>query len=235
MQFKKSVMACIFAISSVSLAAPITAQPGAVNQFLDSVNPGWNNSTYYTNIGTHRFLKYSTKNNTNLADIDMQVKWFLSMSGKTSSYKMLNGIPYEQISEIGTGTALKPQFYAQCVGFAKAMTGSTLSTSQWKKLDTNAIAINFPNGKIGSISLASKLPVGAMIVNFNNSTPYGNLSTNHTAIVLSVATSNGVITGANVVAQNADNGNMISKYFLPWNSGSTLTSLSLKNYHVIDQ
>lgn len=235
-----AVVSATFAVSA--LAIPIMAPFSRWSLFTDSNNPGWTNNytaVNTTGLGTMKFLKYTAATQTTLiSSLDM------STTVKYASSKTWNNGSYQQISESGGVTPPNPVFLGQCVGFAKAMTGSALGTGSWTKSATNALTILFPlDGVVpNGASPDFMLPPGTMIVNFDGRPTYTNDLTNHVAIVLNVVVVNGKVTGANVVAQNAvetaggiANANkMISKYFLPWNNTtSSLTSLALKNYHVI--
>ena len=236
-----AVVSTTFAVSA--LAVPIMAPFTRWSLFTDSNNPGWiNNYTAITtaSLGTMKFFKYTAATEATLVS-----NLAMTNTSKVAGIKNWNNGTYQQISEIGNGSvADRAAYLGQCVGFAKAMTGSSLGTSSWTKSATNALTVLFPlDGVVpNGASPDLMLPPGTMIVNFDGRSTYTNALTNHTAIVLSVVVSNGKVTGANVVAQNAvetagaiTNANkMITKYFLPWNNTtSSLTSLSLKSYHVI--
>lgn len=234
MVFIKKILAVSLALAipcAVS-AAPWVAPYSSYSLFLDGPNPTW--APYYTSIststlGTVKFLQYNTV-------VDAKLKSMTYASGKVTGYKSWNNIKYQQISE--------PGYIGECVGFGKAMTGIG-GTGTWAKNPNNAISKIFTNAKVGSISADIALPPGTLIANFDGDSTYNNKQTNHVAIVLGVVTSGGVVTGANVVSQNAISvvanvsasaDRMINKYFLPWdNSKSSLTSFSLKNYYVISK
>lgn len=227
-----AVASATFAVSA--LATPIMAPFSRWSLFTDSNNPGWTNNYTTVNtagLGTMKFLKYTAATQTTLVST-----LAMTNTAKYASSKVWNNGSYQQISEVG--------YPGQCVGFAKAMTGSSLGTLSWTKLASNALTTLFPLDGVVPAGASPDfiVPPGTMIVNFNGESKYNNYPTNHTAIVLNVVVVNGKVTGANVVAQNAADtaggisgaNQMISKYFLPWNNTtSTKTSLSLKNYHVI--
>lgn len=236
-----AVASATFAVSA--LAIPIMAPFSRWSLFTDSNNPGWaNNYTAVStaSLGTMKFFKYTAATEATLVS-----NLAMSNTAKYASSKSWNNGLYQQISELGRVAFPqdKIDYLGQCVGFAKAMTGSSLGTLSWTKSVTNALTVLFPlDGVVpNGASPDFMLPPGTMIVNFDNRGTYTNYDTNHVAIVLSVVVVNGKVTGANVVAQNAveiaggiTNANkMISKYFLPWSNTSSLTSLALKNYHVI--
>jgi hypothetical protein len=227
-----AVASATFAFSA--LATPIMAPFSRWSLFTDSNNPGWiNNYTAVStaNLGTMKFLKYTASTQATLVS-----SLAMTNTTKYASSKVWNNGSYQQISELG--------YLGECVGFAKAMTGSSLGTLSWTKLSTNALTTLFPLDGVVPAGASPDfiVPPGTMILNFNGESKYNNLITNHTAIVLNVVVVNGKVTGANVVAQNAADtaggiggaDRMISKYFLPWNNTtSTKTSMALKNYHVI--
>ncbi len=234
MKFKSMVALSVATLITFSASAvPLRASYDRYSLFIDSSSPfvaADYTSATTTSLGTVKFLKYSTSVQTKLVNT-------LAMTNKYASSKPWNGGNYQQISENGNA------YVGQCVGFAKAMTGVG-ATSTWTKVATNALTSIFPNnGSVGSVSADIALPPGTMIVNFDGGSAYPNTPTSHVAIVLSVVVANGKVSGVNAVAQNAIGtiggvpaDKMISKYFIPWNNAnSSLTSLSLKNYHVINQ
>lgn len=235
-----AVVSATFAVSA--LAIPIMAPFSRWSLFTDSNNPGWTNNytaIATTSLGTMKFFKYTAATEATLVS-----NLAMTSTSKVAGMKNWNNGTYQQISEIGSGSvADRAAYLGQCVGFAKAMTGSSLGTSSWTKSATNALTVLFPlDGVVpNGASPDFMLPPGTMIVNFNGGGNYNNFPTNHVAIVLNVVVVNGKVTGANVVAQNAATtaggisgaDKMISKYFLPWSNTSTYTSFALKNYHVI--
>lgn len=234
MKCSKTLGTIILALAtSAAMAAPITAPYSRTSLFLDSENPGWKDaytSVNTTALGTVKYLKYTATMSKQLTDV-------LDMSNKYAGYKTWNKVSYQQISEKGQTPQETTDYLGQCVGFGKAMTGIG-ATKNWIKSSSNALSTLYPGGKIGTISPELILPSGTFLVNFDGRPTYTNWPSNHVAISLAPVIVNGVIQGANVVAQNATATNssdlMISKYFLPWdNKNSTLSSYSLKNYHLL--
>ena len=212
-----------------------------------------------TALGSVSILKSGAKATALAFDpsaVQDKLQYVLKMNGMSLSSRVLyktatpkvaySATRYQRIDETGAGAR------NQCVAFAKAMTGAWI-TKNW--LRGQALAELYPKGKAPSqLEAMAKLRPGTMIANFDGSITYPNSAASHVAIVLSVdADKNGVVQAVNVIDQNGmafvnmgsvsvnvgddktGDGGTIMKHRIPWDAGSTRSSFSAKNYHVVNK
>lgn len=216
------------AATPVDVIAPISR----VNLFLMASSTAIQSSAYVSPAPTHSlfgsmgFLIPAARSSATLSDtttVQQKLQNTLNMSGMRLAAGKLG---YMAIDETGAS------WRYQCTAFAKSMTGVG-GTATWKR--GNALVAG------------TTYTPGTMIAHFDGNTTYG--SNPHVAIILSTAydPNTKAFIGYNVVDQNAVNsvstgtvgdatqgtGGVISKHFLPWNSGSAVKVLSSKNYHVV--
>lgn len=247
----KSLFMCyIMLISAFAFAVPlveVVAPQANVNMFVNSSGVAIP-TTSYTN-GTHpiygnvQFLRsgspgYSSGSTT----VQQRLQSTPYASGKVIDSYVFAGFAHQRTYESG--------FVGQCVGFAKFMAGTLRRTSEWST--GRALSTIFPNGQGVSGTANAMLIPGSVIAHFGGKAIYNqNTSTQHVAIVLSIAELNGVIQGINVADQNglisavingtnttvtSGGGGSIVKHYLPWNANNTsYPQLSAKNYHVVAQ
>lgn len=226
------VVAFVLALlSSFSLASTQIAPSNRVNLFLDSSSPfvanDWIIATS-TTIGSVKVLKSTANTEFNLS---LQIP-NLGISSTNKRFLL------DSVTALGNSDTRVSDTYnsalGQCVDFAKAMIGSTSSTTSWHT-----------GTKISTIPLsqrATQLLPGTMIAYFNGSSIYPSNGTGHVAIVLSVTAD-----GVNVVDQNFVNGfslkvgtttysatstTLLGKHFMPWTDSSSRRAAG--EYHIVD-
>lgn len=202
-----------------------------------------------TVMGTIKTLKYDVDTVNLLTTLNVAANaGGLDMTSKYKTPALFNGSNHYQITENGG----KP---GQCVAFAKAMTGVSMSTANWYPGSSLPSYLDFT----GRPKTDKILAPGTMIAHFGGKSIYiQNSATPHVAIFLSWSlNAQGIVDGVNVVDANlawtiaGNSGSaagLIQKHKLAWvcNAGASCGKATdpnpskyhitffASNYHVVD-